>query len=68
MDQHPHFRIHMEPEPEGGYTITVPALPGCVTWGATYDEAVEMAQECIEGFLSALVEAGDPATEAPRCK
>lgn len=61
MDQHPHnFRIHMEPEPEGGYTVTVPALPGCVTWGATYDEAVEMARECIEGFLEALLEAGEP--------
>jgi predicted RNase H-like HicB family nuclease len=27
------YRIHLEPEPEGGFTATVPALPGCVTWG-----------------------------------
>lgn len=54
------YRIHLEPEPEGGYTVTVPALPGCVTWGQSYDEAVEQARECIAGFLEALVKAGDP--------
>jgi predicted RNase H-like HicB family nuclease len=54
------FRIHLEPEPEGGYTVTVPALPGCVTWGESYEHALEMAQECIEGFLEALAKAGDP--------
>lgn len=54
------YRIHFEPEPEGGYTVTVPALPGCVTWGKDYDDAVEQARECIEGFLEALAKAGDP--------
>jgi len=54
------YRIHFEPEPEGGYTVTVPSLPGCVTWGKDYDEAVEKARECIEGFLEALTKAGDP--------
>ena len=58
------YRIHFEPEPEGGYTVTVPALPGCVTWGATYDDAVEKARECIEGFLEALAKAGDPIPPA----
>jgi antitoxin HicB len=52
------YRIHLEPEPEGGFTVTVPALPGCVTWGRDYEDAVEMAQECIIGFLEALAKAG----------
>ena len=61
MKQRKHnYRIHLEPEPEGGYTVTVPALPGCITWGKDYDEAVEMARECILGFLEALIKAGDP--------
>ena len=30
-------------EPEGGFTVTVPALPGCVTFGKTIDEAEKMA-------------------------
>ncbi len=40
--------------------MTVPSLPGCVTWGKDYDDAVEKARECIEGFLEALAKAGDP--------
>lgn len=54
------YRIHLDPEPEGGYTVTVPALPGCITWGENYEDALQMAQECIEGFLEALVKAGKP--------
>lgn len=54
------YRIHFEEEPEGGFTVTVPALPGCVTWGEDYEDAVAKARECIEGFLEALAEAGDP--------
>ena len=54
------YRIHFEAEPEGGYTVTVPALPGCVTWGRDYEDAVEKARECIEGFLEALAIVGEP--------
>jgi len=48
------YRIHLQPEPEGGYTVTVPSLPGCVTWGSDYRHSIEMATECIEGFLETL--------------
>ena len=54
------YRVHLEPESEGGYTVTVPALPGCVTWGQDYNDAVEKTRECIEGFLEALTKAGEP--------
>lgn len=37
----------MTPEAEGGYTVTVPSLPGCVTWGETIEDAKEMAKEAI---------------------
>ncbi len=32
-----HYNIMLRPEPEGGYTALVPALPGCVTYGRTLD-------------------------------
>jgi antitoxin HicB len=54
------YTIRIEPAEEGGFIVTVPALPGCVTQGETYEEAVAMAQECIEGFLEALEKAGQP--------
>jgi len=37
----------LTPEAEGGFTVTVPSLPGCVTWGETIEEAKEMAKEAI---------------------
>ena len=54
------YTVHLEPEPEGGFTVTVPALQGCVTYGRDYGHALEMAREAIEGFLEALVKAGQP--------
>jgi predicted RNase H-like HicB family nuclease len=54
------YTVHLEPDEDGGYVVTVPALPGCVTQGETYEEALLMAEECIRGFLEALAKAGQP--------
>lgn len=43
---------------EGGYTVTVPSLPGCVTYGDTIEEAIEMAKEAIELYIESLKEHG----------
>jgi antitoxin HicB len=53
------YRILLRKEPEGGYTVTVPSLPGCVTYGETVEEAVEMAKEAIEVYLESLREHGE---------
>ena len=37
MMKYLHYRILLRREPEGGYTVTVPMLPGCVTYGETID-------------------------------
>ncbi len=55
------YRILLRPEPEGGYTVTVPSLPGCITYGQSVDEARQMAQEAIELYLETLREDGDEA-------
>jgi len=45
--------IHRVPETEGGgYWAEVPALPGCMTQGDTYDELLQNIHEAIEGWLS----------------
>ena len=54
------YTVHLEPAEEGGYVVTVPSLPGCITQGETYEEALAMAEDCIRGFLEALVKAGQP--------
>jgi len=54
------YRIMLNREPEGGYTVTVPALPGCITYGANVDEAIAMAKEAIELYIESLVEHNEP--------
>ena len=53
------YKIRLQKEPEGGYTVTVPALPGCVTYGNDMDEAIVMAREAIELYVESLVEHGE---------
>jgi predicted RNase H-like HicB family nuclease len=53
------YRILLRKEPEGGYTVTVPTLPGCVTYGETVDEAIVMAREAIELYIEHLQEKGE---------
>ncbi|MBI2589735.1 type II toxin-antitoxin system HicB family antitoxin [Candidatus Berkelbacteria bacterium] len=54
------FNIVLTPEPEGGYTVTVPSLPGCVTYGKTVDEAHDMAADAITGYLASLRKHHEP--------
>lgn len=48
------YKIALRKEPEGGYTVTVPSFPGCVTYGATIEEAINMAKEAIELYIESL--------------
>lgn len=50
------YTVIFEPAEEGGYIASVPVLPGCATQGETFEEAVEMVQDAIAGYLSVLKE------------
>lgn len=50
----------LRPEPEGGFTVIVPALPGCVTYGRTLKEAKAMAHDAIVGYLESLKKHKEP--------
>jgi antitoxin HicB len=52
------YTIHLLPEPEGGFTVRVPALPPVVTYGLTHDEAMANAREAIEAVLDVYREEG----------
>lgn len=54
------YTVILEQEPDGGYTISVPALPGCVTQGDTREEALANIREAIEVYIEDCREAGDP--------
>ncbi|MBI2906203.1 MAG: type II toxin-antitoxin system HicB family antitoxin [Chloroflexi bacterium] len=58
------YTIILEPDPEeGGYTVTVPALPGCVTQGETVEESIERAKEAIAGYIESLEAHGERVPE-----
>ena len=55
------YTVLLIPDPdEGGYTVRVPVLPGCITEGDTLAEALENAKEAIAVYLEGLEARGDP--------
>ena len=59
---HYHFTVVLEPdreEPER-YNVRVPALPGCLTYGESLEDALANAQEAITGYVESLIADGSP--------
>ena len=55
------FSVILDPWPEGnGFTVTVPALAGCVTQGHTREEALDRVQEAIAVYIESLEAHGEP--------
>ena len=51
------YKVVLERD-QGLYTVSVPALPGCMTQGRTRAEALERAKEAIHGYLESLQKEG----------
>lgn len=45
------YTVIFEPAEEGGFVATVPALAGCATQGDTFEEAIEMVKDAIQGYI-----------------
>ena len=45
---HYDFKVVLEPDPDGGYVVLCPLLPGCYSQGETIDEALINIKEAIE--------------------
>lgn len=58
------YTFVFDPDPDGGYVVTCPALPGLVTWGATLEEARAMARDAMEGCIAVLIEDGEAVPES----
>jgi predicted RNase H-like HicB family nuclease len=48
------LRVVLEPSEEGGYTVYVPSLPGCISEGDTKEEALENIREAIDLYLEVV--------------
>ena len=59
------FPLNIEPHPEEeGYLASFPTLPGCQTWGDTYEAAVRNAEEALAVYIETLIANGDPIPKA----
>jgi predicted RNase H-like HicB family nuclease len=59
------YTVILEKEPDGGFVVSVPALPGCVSQGDSREEALLNIREAIALYLEDCREAGEPVpTEA----
>jgi len=56
-------QVILEVEPEGGYHVSCPSLPGCHSQGETIDEALANIREAIELYIEDLVENGEVVPE-----
>ena len=54
------FDVLLRPEPEGGFTVRVPAFPEIVSYGENETEALAMAQEAIELVIEDRTARGEP--------
>lgn len=63
LNRHDRFTVILQPERDpafaGYYNATVPALPGCVSSGATKDEALRNIREAMEGYLEDMEAEGE---------
>lgn len=48
------YNLIFRPEPDEGFTVIVPALPGCITYGKDLKEAKKMAEDAISGYIESL--------------
>lgn len=54
------YNAIFRPEPEGGFTVTIPALQGCITYGNNLSEAKKMARDAIKTYIASLKKHNEP--------
>lgn len=52
-------QVVLIPDPDGGYVVEVPSLPGCVSQGETMDEAIANVKEAIELHIESMLDHGE---------
>lgn len=53
------YNVIFRPEPKGGFTVIVPSLPGCISYGRDLKEAKKMTKDAIKGYLVSLRKHGE---------
>jgi len=59
VDKKFQFNVVFKPEKEGGFTVLVPLLPGCISYGKTLEEAKKMIADAIDGYIFSMKKRGE---------
>jgi predicted RNase H-like HicB family nuclease len=54
------YRVFVEPDDDGVFVAQYPALPGCISQGATREEALANIQDAVAGYLASLARHNEP--------
>jgi predicted RNase H-like HicB family nuclease len=54
------YKLLIHKETDDRYTVVVPALPGCITYGENIEDAISMAKEAIELYIEELQSRNEP--------
>jgi len=54
------YRVFVEQDEDGVFVAEVPSLPGCISQGKTYNEALENIRDAVTGYLESLKKHGEP--------
>jgi predicted RNase H-like HicB family nuclease len=60
MEKTLQYNVIFKAEPEGGFTATVPTLPGCISFGKDITEAKDMIIDAIQGYIASLKKHNEP--------
>ena len=60
MKENFHYNVIFKPEPEGGFIVITPSLPGCVSYGKNLKEAKKMIADAIDGYIASLKKHKEP--------
>ena len=66
FEAYPHVLEPLAPEDGGGYLITFPDLPGCMSDGETIEEAIANGRDAFSAWMSARIHMGKPIPKPTR--
>ena len=53
------LKVSLEKEEDGRWSESIPALPGCSSWGYSHDEALSNMKDAAEIYIEDMIEAGE---------
>jgi len=54
------FKVELQEEEDGRWSVWIPVLSGCTSWGNSKEEAMRNIQEAVHAYVEDMIDAGEP--------